>query len=559
MDSDVQKIKDKLSIAEVVGQYLQLKKAGRNYTARCPFHKERTPSFMVSPERGTYMCFGCGEKGDIFSFVQKMENVDFPTALRQLAERAGVKLQRQFIAAPEHKEKNERLRAACEAAAAFFELRLQEHAAVLRYVRSRGVEEDTVRQWRIGYAPARWRSLSEHLATLGFSHEELVDAGLAIRSEKKPDEIYDRFRGRIMFPLFDPGGAVVAFSGRFFEKVPGSQDEGEPAKYVNSPETVLFKKSRMLYGLNFAKTAIRKADCLLLVEGQFDVILAHQSGLPITLAISGTALTEEHLSLMGRYSKRLVLALDNDAAGIRAGLKSARTALAAGFDIKVPTFPEGKDPADLAKENPELLKAAVRTSRSAIEFFLEALRPHAKDERGYKKLVETELLPLVRAIPSQIEQEHFMRLIAERLGVSEAAVRTEARKLPAHAAPSESPIPLVPPQEELPPLERAAGMLLFSFPEDIAMQERLADILGAGRVRDLTERLAGESERLRFMFESLGADAAAAAGELLRMLERMTLEEEMRAVREELRAGGEQQALARKLSALKTREQQLRE
>src|SRR3569623_22495 len=220
MNSDVEKIKDKLSIVEVVGGYIQLQRAGGNYRARCPFHKERTPSFMVSPERGTYMCFGCNERGDIFSFVQKIEGIDFPTALRQLAERAGVTLERGSFTSqsPEHKEKEERLHKACEEATVVFTEELARRQDVLKYVEGRGVLEDTRTSWRIGYAPATWSALSDHLVSKGFSKEEVIDAGLAARSQQG-DRIYDRFRGRIMFPIADLQGRVIAFSGRLLEKV----------------------------------------------------------------------------------------------------------------------------------------------------------------------------------------------------------------------------------------------------------------------------------------------------------------------------------------------------
>jgi DNA primase len=186
---------------------------------------------------------------------------------------------------------------------------------VQEYLKTRGVHEDTVAAWRLGYAPAEWESLSKYLVSAGFKKDDIVDAGFALKSEKKPGEIFDRFRGRIMFPILDLSGKPIAVSGRFFEKVSGAKDDIEPAKYVNSPETALFKKSRVLYGLDRARTHIRKLDCILLVEGQFDLILAHQSGLPFAVALSGTALTPEHLSILGRLSKRLVLALDADQAG----------------------------------------------------------------------------------------------------------------------------------------------------------------------------------------------------------------------------------------------------
>ena len=568
-DSDVEKIKDRLSINDVVGQYVKLKRAGRNWSGLCPFHRERTPSFMVSPERGSYMCFGCGERGDIFSFVQKIEGIDFPTALRQLAERAGVTLERRTgHAPPGHKEHDERLREACEEATIFFESALKARPDVLAYLRTRGVKDETVASWRLGYAPASWEHLSAHLKSAGFSNDEIVEAGLAIRSEKQPgataergDRVFDRFRGRIMFPLFDPVGRVVAFSGRFFEKVPGSHDEGEPAKYVNSPETALFKKSKLLYGFDRAKQHVRETNCFLLVEGQFDVIMSHQSGYPIAVAISGTALTEEHLALLGRFSKNLILALDADAAGLRAGMRSTQMAFAAGFDVKVPTFPEGKDPADVAKENSELLKAAVRTSKTAIEFFLETLHAQAKDERGYKKLVETQVLPLIAALRSRIDQEHFARIAARALSVSESAVLGEVRK--AGGAPArevvESPVVPVMQPVSLLPLERAAGMLIFKFEKEEAMQERLRDLLGRERYEEYIERLAPDAERLRFEFDSLGEEIEQVSGALLHTIERAVIEEEMKKLQGALGRGSAGEGeLLKKLFALKMRQQELR-
>lgn len=501
---DVEKIKDRLSIVDIAGQYLQLKKAGRNYTARCPFHKEKTPSFHISPERGTYMCFGCGERGDIFSFVQKMEGTDFPTVLRQLAEKAGITLERTFIQTPEHKEREDRLRQVTEAAVTFFETRLAERKDVQTYLHTRGVLPETAALWRLGYAPAAWEELSKHLIGQGFSKDEVVDAGFAVRSEKKQGEVFDRFRGRIIFPIFDNTNQPIAVSGRFFEKVPGQKDDVEPAKYVNSPETALFKKSKVLYGLDRARGPIRKLDCILLVEGQFDLILAHQSGLHFTVALSGTALTVEHLSLLGRLSKRLVLALDADQAGVRSGLKSALMACTAGFEVKVPVFPEGKDPADMARENPELLKAAVRTSKTAVEFFLDTLRPQAKDERAYQRLVEAQILPLISAMESTIEQAHFARLVAERLRVPEEAVRAEIAKHPVLHDVKVEELVVGQSLDDASPgsLEKKIGMLLFYFPPDSSQRKKLEEIVGVQRIKEVEQMLGSQAETLRFRFET---------------------------------------------------------
>ncbi len=278
------------------------------------------------------------------------------------------------------------------------------------------------------------------------------------------------------------------------------KETSEPAKYVNSPETAVFKKSRTLYGLDRARGAIRRADCILLVEGQFDLLMAHQTGLPFAVALSGTALTPEHLSLLGRLSKRLVLALDADQAGIRAGLKSAQLAINGGFEVKVPTFGAGQDPADVAKQNPELLKAAIRTSRSAIEFFLDVLRPGARDERAYATLVQQQILPLIAAMQSVVDQEHFAGIVANRLGVSQAAVMTEVHKKPVNAAPS-SETHVNETQSTLTPVQKKAGMLMARFGPDSDIGKRLREILGENRFGELWQDLEPRAEELRFLFD----------------------------------------------------------
>lgn len=575
MDSQVQEIKDKLSINEVVGQYVKLERAGRNWRARCPFHKEKTPSFMISPERGSYICFGCGEKGDIFTFVEKIEHIDFRTALTQLAEKAGVVLKNTYQPKQEDKQKEEQLRDVCEDATKFFEGELQKRKDVLEYIKNRAVTDETIASWRVGYAPASWHALSEYLTLRGYSKDLQAEAGLAVRSAARSnlaqqgstllssDSVYDRFRGRIMFPLFDAGGKVIAFSGRYFEDVQGAKNPptggGEPAKYVNSPETPIFKKSRVLYGFDRAKNYIRKADCVLLVEGQFDVILSHQSGLPFAVASSGTAITPEHMNLLSRLSKRLVLALDGDAAGIRAGLKTAMMALSMGFDVKIPVFADGKDPADLAKEDPELLKAAVRASKPAVEFFLDALRPSARDERTYQRTVETQVLPLIAAMPSKIEQAHFVRLVAGRLGLPENAVHAEVAKrpaLPADAAEEEGVREVVSGPSSL---ERTAALLTFYY-EEGPLREKIEALFGKARIDALVEARAAQAEQFRFEFEALGDDTEATAQALLQSLERGLLEEQMAEVMQEMRSAeaAQQAGLIQKLASLKKRQQELR-
>jgi DNA primase len=435
---------------------------------------------------------------------------------------------------------------------------LVERKDVLDYLHSRGATDETIKTWRLGFAPANWSDLSAHLVGAGFAKDDIVLAGLASKSEKRPGEVYDRFRGRIMFPIADPMGRIIAFSGRFFEHVPGSKEEGEPAKYVNSPETPLFKKSKTLYGFDHAKGAIRKADCILLVEGQFDLVLAHQSALPFAVALSGTALTEEHLTLLSRLSKRLVLALDADAAGVRAGLRSAEMALKAGFDVKIPTFPDGKDPADLAREKPELLKAAIRTSTSAVEFFMQALRGSARDEQAYKRVVEATVLPLIAAIESKIEQEHFVHVVAQRLGVSESAVASQLAKRPKAPERAEDPV-LSETQAriEQTPLERAVAMLMVrSSPESVTFVQ-LQELVGKDRIESLQPSLLGEEERLRFEFDLLGEDEAVVTAGLLHTIERKIIQEKIAALQHSLRSGGDP-GLLKDIASLKQREQELR-
>ncbi len=559
---EVQEIKDRINITDVVGQYVKLERAGRNMRARCPFHKEKTPSFFVSPERGTYICFGCGEKGDIFSFLQKVEGAEFSEVLKQLAQQAGVVLQ--HTAPAQKKENHERLFAVCAAASSYFMSALAARTDVEQYLAQRGVTPETAAQWQLGYAPASWEGLATHLRSQGFSAEEMVEAGLVIASEKKQGEVYDRFRGRIMFPISNVQGNVIGFSGRFFETVHGSE-ETDPAKYVNSPETPIFKKSRILYGLDRARQSIRKHDCILLVEGQFDLVMCHQSGLSFTVALSGTALTPEHLQLLGRFSKRLVLALDGDAAGIRAGLKSAYMALQAGFDVKIPHFSEGKDPADLAREDQTLLKTAIRESKTAIEFFLNILQHQAKDARTYKKQVEVHVLPLVSVLTSKIEQAHFIALIAHRLEVPEEAVRAEVEKIrssPVSHSVERIPTDTTAEEGDLSALDRNAAMILFSYAASSPQVQALAELLGNERVAALEAQYRADAEQFRFSFELLGEDTENTVHSLLQSIERSMIGEEIQVLQRQLRTEeGNATAssdILQKLALLKHRQETLR-
>lgn len=421
MSSPVEEIKARLGAEEVVGSYLKLERAGANLKAKCPFHHEKTASFFVSPARGSFYCFGCGEKGDIFSFVEKMEGVDFKGALKILAERAGVPLTR--VRAQES-DARERLFAALEEAARFFERELAERADARTYLAERGIAPKTIQEWRIGFAPDAWRGLRAHLLAKKFSENELLRAGLIKESVEKKAEPFDVFRSRIMFPIFDGAGRVIAFSGRIF----GKESETTP-KYVNSPETEVWRKSSALYGIHHAKHKIRERDYALVVEGQVDLVLCHQSGFENAVAASGTALTPEHLDVLRKFSENLLLAYDADAAGEKATLRAVSAALQKGMAVKIVAL-SAKDPADMIAQNPTDFANALKNSMHFVRFLLERALTRATTGRERARIVREQVLPFVRDIKSAIERAEFVKEIATALEVREDAVWDDLKHLP---------------------------------------------------------------------------------------------------------------------------------
>ena len=305
MSSPVDQIKDRLNIVDVISQYVKLEKAGVNFKGRCPFHNEKTGSFFVSPERQNYHCFGCNQGGDVFSFIEAIDGVSFKEALNILAEKAGVKLNQQDFSKTGKDNKDDVLNVV-EAAVNFYQKNLQLNTQAKDYLQGRGVNQSSFDVFRLGFARDEWRALYDHLTTLGFSKKNQLEAGLVIEATAKDGRqvVYDRFRSRIMFPLFDLHGRPIAFSGRIFG---AHASEGVSAKYINSPQTSLFDKSKVLYAYNFAKDAIRQTSQVILVEGQMDVVLAHQVGIKNTIAVSGTALTYDHVAILKRLANCLVM------------------------------------------------------------------------------------------------------------------------------------------------------------------------------------------------------------------------------------------------------------
>lgn len=421
MTSPVEHIKERLGIVDIVGAYLKLERAGANLKARCPFHTEKTPSFFVSPTRNTYHCFGCGARGDIFSFIQEFEGLDFPGALKVLADRAGVTLSER-----NRKEEGERARlyGILGSATAFYEQKLRESDTARAYLAGRGLSDETVARFRIGYAPEGWSGVTDFLRGKGYTDADAERAGLSKPGERGH---YDRFRGRVMFPIADGAGRVIAFSGRILPEL--AKDDAP--KYVNSPETALFSKSHVLYGFDKAKMTIRKANFSIVVEGQMDLVMSHQGGFGNTVALSGTALTEAQVTLLRRLSGNVVLALDPDGAGVASAGRSALLALTMDMDVKIAALPTGKDPADLVHTDPESWRATIRGAKHVVDFFLDNVRSRNLDQRSLTLAVRRDVLPYVARIVNRMDQAHFIARVASAVGLPEDAVRAEVAKVPA--------------------------------------------------------------------------------------------------------------------------------
>lgn len=446
MNSPVAKIKERLSIEEVVSSYIKLDRVGSNFKAKCPFHNEKTPSFFVSPDRASYYCFGCVAKGDIFTFVQEFEGLDFKGALKLLAMRAGVPLEHYNAAEESEKEKIYR---AMEEATIYFSNNLLENKEASDYLISRGLTGDSIKDFRIGFAKLDWRELYNYLVKKGFTNGEIEKAGLIKKSDKATpsggQSFYDRFRGRVMFPISDSSGRVIAFSGRIFV------DDGKSAKYLNSPDTILFNKSAVLYGLDKAKESIRKNNFSILVEGQMDLILSHQIGYKNTIATSGTALSDStvsrenavsNLGLVRRLTDNIVLAFDGDKAGFEASNRAGKIALSLGMDVKVAFMPEGIDPADLiAKEGSPAWKDVIRNSKHIIEFLLDKILKSGENKkndmrktrldstRQVGREIKEKILPYVDALSSSIEKAHFIKKISDASSIPMSALEDDLKKI----------------------------------------------------------------------------------------------------------------------------------
>lgn len=559
MASTVEQVKDKLSIQDVVSEYVKLERAGSSLKGRCPFHNEKTPSFFVSPERGTYHCFGCDVGGDIFTFVQEIEGIDFKGALKILADKAGVPI---VYEKSETKDARDKLYTIIETATLFFIRNLTDTHPGRKYLKDRGINNETIKSFRIGFAPDDWRQLTEYLQSKGYTDSEIEAAGLAKKGDKG---LYDRFRSRIMFPIMDSAGRVVAFSGRNFDSTTSDvarratsdvvqTDVVQTPKYINSPETLLFRKSRILYGYDRAKQHIRKLNFSILVEGQMDLIASHQAGWENTVAVSGTALTVEHVVLLKRMSDNVLVALDADVAGVAAATKSARIALSSGMEVKVAELPEGMDPSDIIeKKGKEEWKKAIRESKHIITFLLDTLEKSSKDARSFQKSVEKAVLPFVQSTENPIDKEKFKHAIAERLGVSEIAIDEALASMPAQDGAS---VPITQAAGRIkketqeskttlhPRVRQLWGVILWQ--KDLEkpgidvreVEKRLFGIVGKETAFVINDLSADQSEKLKFAAESIyaeGNSVSRAVDEVMAIIEEDTIRQRLSQTTAEIR------------------------
>ena len=440
MNQPSDEIKSRLDIVDVIREYIQLKPAGINFRALCPFHREKTPSFMVSPEKQIWHCFGCSKGGDIFSFVMEMEGISFVEALRLLAPKAGVQLKKQD---PKLTSQRNRLLDIIELSSKHYHnILLESNSAdqARKYLIERGLTEETIEEWQVGYSPDSWDDLINFLKTKGYTENEIFLSGMIVKKEGA-GRFYDRFRGRIMFPIKDVNGNAAAFSARVS---PEKEAEEKMGKYINSPQTMIYDKSKILFGLDKAKMEIKKQDLAIIVEGQMDVITAHQHGFKNVVASSGTALTSEQVKLAQRYTNNLTFALDADTAGelaISRGedvvkdvdyqevesedsfgriRKYIDPLLSYNMNIKIIKMPNGKDPDECIKNSPEEWKKAVEEAKPIMQYHFDKILTGLNlDNIEDRRQAAKKLLPKIAKLNNKIEQDFWLKKLSQTIDVAE--------------------------------------------------------------------------------------------------------------------------------------------
>jgi len=420
--NQIEEVKSKTDIVSLLGQYLELKKAGRNYKANCPFHGEKTPSFMVSPELQMYKCFGCGKSGDVFTFLEEHEGMEFSEALKYLADKAGVKL---VSFKPEVTSEREKIIEINKSALNFYEYVLNSHPQgkrILEYlIKDRGLNLETIKLFKIGYSPESFNAFSDFLTKKKkFNLNDLKLTGLLVGRG------IDRFRGRVIFPLFDHRDNCIGFAGRILPWV-----KQDMAKYINSPDTSAYHKSKVLYGLNLTKSFIRDEKFAVIVEGEIDMISSYAAGVKNVIAIKGSALTEDQIRLIGRFCKKIVLCLDSDFAGDEAAKRGAILAFNMDFEVRVAHLVGFKDPDEIARSDPEKYKKAIDGAIGIWDFLINnAVLKYGIETGEGKKKISSEIIPLIATIQDEIVKSHYIEVLSRKLSVPVEAVFSQIEKNP---------------------------------------------------------------------------------------------------------------------------------
>ncbi len=425
----VEEIKSRLNIEDVVSEYVQLKRAGRNFKGLSPFTSERTPSFMVSPEKGIWHDFSSGKGGNIFSFVMEMEGLEFKEALELLARKANVDLE-QFrgTRGSGNAKVKERLYEANEMACKFYQVQFSKNQTTLEYVfAKRKFTKETALAFRLGYSPNNGSALIDYLTKQGFTEKELTQAGLTARRYR--GGIQDMFRGRLMVPLADQQGRIIGFTARLLEDIP------DAPKYLNTPQTLLYDKSRHVYGLHLAKDSLRRDGSAVLVEGNLDVIASHQVGVKNVVATAGTALTEQHLKTISRFTGDLRLAFDQDKAGIAATERAIPIASKVGVKLNIISIPEGKDPDELIKKDPKLWEQAIAKPDYALDWLIGQYQQRLDLDKAHDKREFSDvMITVIRQLTDTVEQDHFVRKVAKILSVAPEELTSKLNETPSQRA-----------------------------------------------------------------------------------------------------------------------------
>ena len=462
-------IKQKIDIVDFIREYIPVKAVGANFQALCPFHGEKTPSFVISPEKQIWHCFGCGKGGDVFSFLMEMEGLGFTEAVRQLAPRAGVTLRNDN---PEAYSKRNRLLDIMALSVKYYHHILSTKAGEksLAYLNKRGLTQAVIDEWQIGYSQDSWDSLISFLTARPLTGKkyltsEMLEAGLVVKKEGTTNRYYDRFRDRIMFPVYDVTGNPIAYSARINPEVVNDK----VGKYINSPQNPIYDKSRVLFGLDKAKNYIKSQDLAIVVEGQMDVITCHQFGFKNAVASSGTALTTEQVTLLKRYTNNIALCFDADAAGQLAADRGIKEAMAAEMNIRVIIIPSGKDPDDALRQDRDSFERAVKEAKPMMEYYFDKIvAGQDLTSVEVKKEVAKKMLAMIAKLANKIEAAHWLKVTAQALETDENALRESLPKEASHEVVTQAKAPQVALKSREEQLSELLLAIIIRFPDFVA-------------------------------------------------------------------------------------------